>query len=196
MCKSNLDISSFNVTRLIDSVLLENARQRLDELLVTDITRSSDIARSKRGKRCKIRYYGLRFRSSKERIVTLFFEGVDPLGSGRVHQIQVQIPSYKEISNDKNTNYVEKLKLALNAGDVKIHCSCEDFLYQGFTYISWNLDYGLVPELRAPKIRNPKLKGTACKHALSVLQKINLFGITIAKDLASGKETNYRKVTR
>lgn len=182
------------VLRLIESALLNRERERIDELFTSDITRSADKPRTQRGKRCKIKYRGLRFRSAKERMVTLFFDGVDPMGSGRVHEIQIQIPSYNELSHQKDMDYIEKLKLALNAGDIKVHCSCEDFLYQGFTYISWHLDYGLVPELRPPNVRNPKLKGSACKHALSTLMKLNLFGVTIAKDLASGRQTNYRKV--
>jgi len=189
----HIDHNPERVINLVEQALRE--REPLDEVFLSDITKSADLGRSVRGKRCKVRYRGLRFRTAKEREVTLFFDGVDPLGTGRVHQIMVQIPSYKELSNQKGVDYIEKLHLAMNAGDIKVHCSCEDFLYQGFTYISWHLDYGLVPELRPPNVRNPKLKGSACKHALSTLMKLNLFGISIAKDLASGKETNYRKTS-
>lgn len=76
--------------------------------------------------------------------------------------------------------------LDIITGDVMIRCTCEDFLYGGFAYMSWNNGYGLQKELRAPDVRNPNREGSACKHCLSVLNLINqsntLFD-TIAKDL-------------
>ena len=76
--------------------------------------------------------------------------------------------------------------LEIITGDVMIRCTCEDFLYGGFAYMSWNNGYGLQKELRAPDVRNPNREGSACKHCLSVLNLINqsntLFD-KIAKDL-------------
>ena len=68
-------------------------------------------------------------------------------------------------------------------GDIAIHCSCPAFLYWGYKYISWELDYGKEPENRAPDIRNPGRSGTVCKHLYNVFTVIPAHILRIASDL-------------
>ena len=55
--------------------------------------------------------------------------------------------------------------------DIYISCSCPDFLYAGYKYIASTNDFLVgVKERRFPSIRNPQLKGTVCKHLISVMK--------------------------
>lgn len=40
--------------------------------------------------------------------------------------------------------------------------NCPAFLYWGFKYIAWKKGYGLIPEYRRPKVRNPNQRGFVC----------------------------------
>ena len=87
-------------------------------------------------------------------------------------------------------NKLRSLQAALN-GDLKISCSCDAFLYQGYKYISWKHNAGINRETRAPNKTNPAQKGMACKHILVALEQMksdykeiyNLFKAQSAKDI-------------
>ena len=50
-------------------------------------------------------------------------------------------------------------------GDIYINCSCPSWIYGGYKYMATQLDYILDGrEDRFPKVRNPRLLGTMCKH--------------------------------
>jgi hypothetical protein len=51
--------------------------------------------------------------------------------------------------------------------------------------------YGMFKELRYPKIRNPKLEGSICKHLIAVLNNVGFNWNVIAKDM---RKTKYWKV--
>lgn len=68
-------------------------------------------------------------------------------------------------------NKLKSLKSALN-GDIKIKCSCDAFLYQGYKFISFKNDVGIDPENRPPDIRNPNREGMACKHIIAALNQM------------------------
>ena len=68
-------------------------------------------------------------------------------------------------------NKLRSLKAALN-GDIKIKCSCDAFLFQGYKYISYHASSGIDPENRAPDIRNPNREGMACKHIIAALMQM------------------------
>lgn len=87
---------------------------------------------------------------------------------------------------DDGDHITQEDVLEIITGDLSLRCTCESFLYWAWAYKSWNNDYGLQKELRAPQRNNVNLDGGACKHLLSVLNLINqsstLFD-KIAKDL-------------
>lgn len=72
---------------------------------------------------------------------------------------------------DLTGNKLRSLKAALG-GNIKISCTCDAFLYQGFKYISYKSGSGINKETRSPDIRNPDKKGMACKHILVALNKM------------------------
>ena len=73
------------------------------------------------------------------------------------------------IENAKIPFNEQSLRRALDEAPLKIHCSCEAWLYWGYKYKAWRRGYGLYKELRFPKIRNPHLQGYLCKHLFAVL---------------------------
>lgn len=68
-------------------------------------------------------------------------------------------------------------------GDLAVYCDDPSFLYWGWQYISWNMDYGLEKETREPDIRNPQREGTICKHLYNVLTVLPTHIFTVAKDM-------------
>lgn len=84
--------------------------------------------------------------------------------------LPAEIKDVKKMTDLKDN---EKVNLLL-AGDLKLRCSCPDFLYFGNKYILTKLDsmWG-KGEHRFPKIKNPKLKGSGlCKHLILVLSAL------------------------
>lgn len=73
------------------------------------------------------------------------------------------------------------INLVLMHGKLKVFCTCPAWVYGGYKYMATQMDYALgSTELRSPKIRNPKLLGSVCKHAYVVLKALpyQKFGIT------------------
>ena len=72
---------------------------------------------------------------------------------------------------DITGNKLKSLRSALN-GNLKIKCTCDAFLYQGYKFISFKNGVGIDPENRAPDIRNPNREGMACKHIIAALNQM------------------------
>ena len=68
-------------------------------------------------------------------------------------------------------NKLKSLKAAMN-GDVRVHCTCSAFLFQGYKYISYKRGCGINREDRAPNITNPEKRGMACKHIIVALNQM------------------------
>ena len=77
--------------------------------------------------------------------------------------------------------------------DLQLKCSCPAFLYWGSAYIlslsKYNAIYG-DPEIRSPKIRNPKKYGAYCKHIEALMKVLPFYENTMAKYL----KDHYAKV--
>lgn len=85
-------------------------------------------------------------------------------------QVYVQFDQFNQLVNDHDLTAPEAARLMLWTGDVRVHCNCPSFLFHGYKYILTQLDASIYPEGRFPKIKNPDLKGVACKHARRTLQ--------------------------
>lgn len=72
---------------------------------------------------------------------------------------------------DLTGNKLRSLKSALS-GNVRMHCTCPAFLYQGYKYISYKKGVGINKEDRSPDITNPNKEGLACKHILVALNQL------------------------
>ena len=63
-----------------------------------------------------------------------------------------------------------QLRSIINYNDIKVSCSCENFLYRGYKYILWKIGGGIDREVRPPRKTNKNEVGCCCKHIISVLR--------------------------
>lgn len=104
--------------------------------------------------------------------------------TAKLYKVEGNKIFYTVTSSNKDRNYlvtIQLLSLTANklkslksalSGDIRISCTCDAFLYQGYKYISWKAQAGIDSETRPPDIRNPERKGMACKHILVALNKL------------------------
>jgi hypothetical protein len=88
-------------------------------------------------------------------------------------------------------NLKEEIRQRIQNNDVLVSCDCAANQYWGYSYLESQLDY-IYPgyeESRFPKVRNPGLRGSVCKHISNVLKWIsdpkNLDSIVSAFNLYS-----------
>jgi len=155
----------------------------LDERMLHELIKNSEGKRKTRAKEIQVRYTGMAHRVKNDRIKTLKFIATDPNGSGTEHNIMVRIPDYRQISRSKKYDTKEKIETAIQAGDIHVYCSCQDFLFHGYQYMADVDDYGIRPEDRPPEIKNPNLEGALCKHLIAVFDHIEDFYDTIKEDI-------------
>jgi|HigsolmetaGSP11D_1036233.scaffolds.fasta_scaffold00013_34 hypothetical protein len=82
----------------------------------------------------------------------------------------IQFPEWESQVRDTNIDANEAARLLLWSGNVRLHCNCPAFSFWGFQYILTQLDAAIYAEGRFPIIRNPDLKGIACKHLIRTLK--------------------------
>ena len=58
---------------------------------------------------------------------------------------------------------------ALIKDHLKVHCDCPAFQYH-YAYVAHKKGFGLKKETRPARIKNPKRKGSVCKHLHVVLK--------------------------
>ncbi len=88
------------------------------------------------------------------------------------HQVRIRAEEWnRQLLNDR-ANPRTAVRNIL-AGKVSIDCDCERHQYW-YRYLANIGGYAVTPpaEKDFPKIRNPKLEGSCCKHVLSVFQSI------------------------
>lgn len=97
----------------------------------------------------------------------------------KIHLLDLDklIQKYKDSKTPK-----EIVALAVR-GNMKVYCNDPSFLYWGFKYISWTKGFGMFKEARDPKIRNPKHKGSVCKHLENALLTLPFHISNITRDL-------------
>ena len=108
----------------------------------------------------------------------------------------VKYVQYIKLKEAKDAKYFKEFKeqdiirLLLLSGDLQVYCSCPDFKYRGYKYMGYTQGYGMFRELRYPKVRNPKLEGSICKHLIAVLNNVGFNWNVIAKEM---RKTKYWK---
>jgi hypothetical protein len=167
-----------------------NYKDFLLEIFASDLIKDGDETRLSKAKKIEIYYGGMSHRTAKSRIKTIYFDTIDKDGSGKNRRVKVQIPDYRQISKDKKMSTKEKLEMTLEDGDVKMDCSCPDFLYKGYKYIGTEKEYSIKPETIPPYVRNPNLEGTLCKHGLAVLLNIDKYINQISNDIDQYSKKN------
>lgn len=74
------------------------------------------------------------------------------------------------------------VRMALE-GNIQVHCTDPSWKYWGFQYIGTTRDYALEKEPRYPKVRNPNLQGSVCKHLDNVLYILPFQNTKVLRDL-------------
>ena len=99
------------------------------------------------------------------------------------YKVFVLFEDFYTIGRDKDIDFTDAVDYAINYADVHMRCTCPAATYWGYNYESTALNYlyGIPRENRYPKIRNPNLKGTVCKHIDKVIQWILKNQETVAK---------------
>jgi len=106
------------------------------------------------------------------------------------HHVHVQFLGYNNAiaSSAKNLDAAR----AMLAGKIKFDCDCgrHTFWYRYIATIG-NFNYGR-PEDGFPKVRNPNLRGIACKHVIRVMAHISsggTFNLFAARMIETGRRT-------
>lgn len=81
---------------------------------------------------------------------------------------------------------IDIVRLAVTS-DIEVHCTDPSWLYYGFQHIGTREKYAIEPEPRSPRIRNPKMKGSVCKHLDNVLLVLPFWVPEITRDLQRQK---------
>jgi hypothetical protein len=82
----------------------------------------------------------------------------------------IRFEEWHEQVNDRDLTAPEAARLLLWGANLRVHCGCPAYLFWGYNYILTQKDAAIVPETRFPTIRNPNLRGIACKHLVRTLK--------------------------
>lgn len=171
----------------------KNYSKVLSEKTLKEIQKKQELKKILKSKTCRVWYWGIRITTVKN-FLTLYFKCLDSKGTKRKHLVRIILDDYPEFLKKYPDLELEKLlKKCLIEGNVRLHCTCEDFLYGGYAYIANLRDYHIVKEPRFPKQRNPALDGAFCKHCSAVTNRAPLFLKSYWLDL---KKKNFKKSVR
>jgi hypothetical protein len=104
-----------------------------------------------------------------------------------IYQCMIKFDNWDEIGQDPDLNYVEKARMLLWTGNIRVHCSDPSFLYY-YQYITTVLDASIYPEDRKPVRNNPQERGIVCKHLNRVLQVLPFHSGKIASAMKAQYE--------
>lgn len=105
---------------------------------------------------------------------------------GKTWVQHIKIKNFKE--NDfADVDFNTAVRMLRNA-ELQVYCNCPAFLYWGFQYMAWHRGYGLKPENRKPKVRNPHQEGSSCKHIHLIMQIYPFLATKLASMLINKKE--------
>jgi hypothetical protein len=101
---------------------------------------------------------------------------------GKYYTQYIKLLDIKDLDALKDLKKKDAINLLLS-GNIAVYCNCPDFLYKGYKYMAFNMGYGMFREMRFPKVKNPNLEGTVCKHVGTVLQVYMMNMSDIYRDL-------------
>lgn len=113
----------------------------------------------------------------------------------------IKFEEWDEVGQDQELTPMEKARLLLWTGNIRVHCTDPSFLYFGYQYILTQLGASIYPEERFPKIRNPGVQGIVCKHLNRILGVLGAYSGDIAQEMSRqfggelDKDT-YNKIAR
>jgi len=108
-----------------------------------------------------------------------------------MHSVYVALDSFWDLfdeneSSEKKVNMAYLINMAIMQGDIRCSCTCPSWIYSGAKYIGTQLGYAYGgKETRFPRIKNPQLKGSICKHLFVVLKALPFQKFGIASQVSS-----------
>lgn len=153
---------------------------RLDEKTYKDLRRDAPNFLNIRGKSKKTP--GTDYKGIEEDV--LIFESPSYTKPGVSYTQKIRLVALNDLiaNNDGSKKPIDIVRTALE-GDIEVHCTDPSWLYWGFKYIGTRDRYAIEPEPRFPKVRNPQLKGSVCKHLDNVLLVLPFWASEITRDL-------------
>lgn len=102
-----------------------------------------------------------------------------------VYVCSIKFEEWDEVGSDEELTPMEKARMLLWVGNIRVHCTDPSFLYFGYQYILTQLDASIYPENRYPKIKNPQVQGICCKHLNRILGVLPFYAGDIANEIAN-----------
>ena len=108
-----------------------------------------------------------------------------------MHSVYVALDSFWDLfdeneSSEKKVNMAYLINMAIMQGDIRCSCTCPSWIYSGAKYIGTQLGYAYGgKETRFPRIKNPQLKGSICKHLFVVLKALPFQKFGIASQVSA-----------
>jgi hypothetical protein len=108
-----------------------------------------------------------------------------------MHSVYVALDSFWDLfdeneSSEKKVNMAYLINMAIMQGDIRCSCTCPSWIYSGAKYIGTQLGYAYGgKETRFPRVKNPQLKGSICKHLFVVLKALPFQKFGIASQVSA-----------
>ena len=108
-----------------------------------------------------------------------------------MHSVYVALDSFWDLwdeneSAEKKVNVAYLVNMAIMQGDIRCSCTCPAWIYSGAKYIGTQLGYAYGgKETRFPRVKNPQLKGSICKHLYVILKALPFQKFGIASQISA-----------
>ena len=145
-----------------------------------EILRDADPARKQRSKKLITQYISVTNARG-----WIKFKTTSQYTKGKYYTQYIKLKEAKDMKYFKEFSKRDIIRLFL-AGDLQVFCQCNDFRFR-YKYLTYHKGFGLFKEMRYPKIRNPFLQGTVCKHLICVLTYMGMNYMRIYKDMVKSK---------
>jgi len=151
----------------------------VNEIFMKDLVKNADHARKLRSRSNNI---VVSYKGVAKTKGWITFNTTSQYTRGKYYFQYVKLLDIKDIKSVKGFAKRDIVRLLLS-GNVACYCSCPDFLYAGWKYMGYTKGYGIFKETRFPRIRNPRLEGTVCKHLLAVFSVFMTNWLSISRDM-------------
>ena len=108
-----------------------------------------------------------------------------------MHSVYIALDSFWDLwdeneTSEKKVNIPYLVNMAIMQGDIRCSCTCPAWIYSGAKYIGTQLGYAYGgKETRFPRVKNPQLKGSICKHLYVILKALPFQKFGIASQISS-----------
>lgn len=155
----------------------------MNSLLLLEVTYKQIRRRTDPKSKARAEVLSSNFMSlNKQGTVTFETESGTYPGTGLFWHQTVKLLDFKEAMSGRGKNDLNRVRDAIK-GDIKVMCDCPAFKWWGWQYIATQRDYKYgSPQNIFPSIRNPRLRGSVCKHLENTLLVLPFLAPKIIKE--------------